>query len=106
MTYAWTVTTRPTGSKAALSSPTAVAPTFLADVAGTYVVSLTVNDGRGNSNTATARTVAKTPIFTANCASCHSTAVAQAHIAANGGLSGGGCAVCHSPGKEVFYHWY
>ena len=53
LTYAWTLTSRPAGSSAALSSATAAKPTFTADVAGTYVATLIVSDGRVNSAAAT-----------------------------------------------------
>ena len=53
LSYAWTLTARPAGSTAALSSPTSVRPTFAADLDGTYVASLTVNDGKANSAVAT-----------------------------------------------------
>jgi hypothetical protein len=46
LTYAWTLTAKPAGSAAALSSSTSPKPTFTADVAGTYVASLVVNDGK------------------------------------------------------------
>src|SRR6185369_4668020 len=36
LTYAWTMTRKPAGSTAALSSATAVSPTFVADKVGTY----------------------------------------------------------------------
>lgn len=49
LTYAWTETSRPAGSIATLSSATAVKPTFTADIAGDYVFTLVVNDGRENS---------------------------------------------------------
>lgn len=49
LTYAWTVTSVPSGSTAALSSTTAAKPTFTADKAGSYVFSLIVNDGTVNS---------------------------------------------------------
>lgn len=49
LTYAWTLTSRPVGSSAVLSSATVAKPTFTADVAGTYVASLTVNDGSSSS---------------------------------------------------------
>src|SRR5512133_722055 len=45
LTYLWAFASRPDGSAAGLSSTSAIAPTFTADVAGTYVVRLTVNDG-------------------------------------------------------------
>ncbi|MFZ4479805.1 MAG: DUF3443 family protein [Rhodoferax sp.] len=53
LTYAWTLTTRPAGSTASLSSASAVKPTFIADLAGTYVASLTVSDGKATSLAAT-----------------------------------------------------
>lgn len=49
LTYSWTLGTRPAGSAAALDAPTAVAPRFTLDVAGTYVARLVVNDGQLSS---------------------------------------------------------
>jgi len=49
LTYSWSFTSKPSGSTATLLNATAVNPTFTADVAGSYVVSLTVNDGKTNS---------------------------------------------------------
>ncbi|MDP2314432.1 MAG: PKD domain-containing protein [Pseudomonadota bacterium] len=43
--FAWTLLTRPSGSAASLSSTTSATPRFVADVAGTYEVTLTVSDG-------------------------------------------------------------
>ena len=45
ITYAWTLSARPPGSAAALSSSTVVNPTFTADLAGSYTAQLIVNDG-------------------------------------------------------------
>jgi 6-phosphogluconolactonase (cycloisomerase 2 family) len=45
LAYSWSLTSRPEGSVATLSDATALGPTFVADVAGTYVVQLIVNDG-------------------------------------------------------------
>jgi hypothetical protein len=53
LTYKWTITSKPTGSTATLSSATTVAPTFVADLAGVYVATLMVNDGKVDSNVAT-----------------------------------------------------
>ena len=47
--YSWSFTSKPAGSSAALSSATVVSPTFRADVAGSYVLNLVVNDGETNS---------------------------------------------------------
>jgi hypothetical protein len=52
LTYLWKMTSVPTGSLAALSSATSAKPTFTADLAGTYNVSLVVNDGKADSTTA------------------------------------------------------
>jgi hypothetical protein len=49
--YSWSLSTLPNGSVAILSSDTDVAPSFVADVVGTYVVSLMVNDAQENSET-------------------------------------------------------
>jgi hypothetical protein len=49
LTYSWSLTSRPGGSAAALSSASAAAPAFTADVAGAYLLSLTVSDGAATS---------------------------------------------------------
>ena len=49
--YGWTLTT-PAGSTALLSSPSAAAPTFTPDVAGSYLAALTVTDAHGLSSPA------------------------------------------------------
>ncbi len=49
LTFRWSFTSRPPGSQAALSDATLVNPTFVADVLGTYVVRLLVNDGTVDS---------------------------------------------------------
>ena len=45
LTYSWSLISVPPGSGATLVNPTAVNPTFVADMPGTYVVQLIVNDG-------------------------------------------------------------
>lgn len=44
LTWAWEILSKPTGSTAALSSPSASAPTFTVDVEGAYLIRLVVND--------------------------------------------------------------
>lgn len=62
ITYAWTLTSKPSNSSALLSLATSAKPTFTADVPGNYVASLVVNDGRVNSsNSATAQVTATVP---------------------------------------------
>jgi hypothetical protein len=45
LTYRWSFTARPEGSAAVLADASAPAPTFAADVTGTYVIQLIVRDG-------------------------------------------------------------
>ncbi len=49
LTYLWSIAAKPAGSAATLGNPTVVNPVFTPDLAGAYVVSLTVNDGRVDS---------------------------------------------------------
>ncbi|MBZ5582804.1 MAG: tripartite tricarboxylate transporter permease, partial [Acidobacteriia bacterium] len=53
LTYRWSLATRPAGSAATLNNPAAVNPTFTADLAGSYVAQLIVNDGKVDSAPAT-----------------------------------------------------
>ena len=47
ITYTWIITTKPPLSSAALTDPTSVNPTFVADLLGTYVIELFVTDDLG-----------------------------------------------------------
>lgn len=49
LAYSWSFSAIPNGSIAILSSETEIAPTFVADVIGSYVVNLTVDDTQLNS---------------------------------------------------------
>ncbi len=49
LTYSWSLLSVPEGSTASLVDATLPAPTFVADLVGTYVAQLIVNDGTGNS---------------------------------------------------------
>jgi hypothetical protein len=62
LTYQWSLVTVPPGSAAALSSLTAVKPTFTADRAGTYVAQLIVNDGKVSSAPATVQITTNPPL--------------------------------------------
>ena len=63
LTYSWTWVSRPTGSTASFSSATAAKPTFTADVSGTYVASLIVNDGKVSSDPSNVAVDASTAAF-------------------------------------------
>lgn len=51
ITFAWTVASRPTGSTASLSATNAASVSITPDVAGEYVLQVTVSDGRGGQAT-------------------------------------------------------
>jgi hypothetical protein len=50
LTFQWALISVPAGSTATLSDPAAPMPTFVADLLGTYVALLIVNDGTVNSS--------------------------------------------------------
>ena len=49
LTYSWSVDARPAGSSASIAAPSAAGITFTPDVAGTYTLNVTVNNGSLNS---------------------------------------------------------
>ncbi|MBI4691010.1 MAG: hypothetical protein HY754_12225 [Nitrospirae bacterium] len=83
LTYNWSFTSKPVGSLASLSDSTASMPTFTADVAGNYAISLTVSDGKSGSEadyvavtasssvSAVSFSAGVQPVFNNNCISCH-----------------------------------
>jgi PKD domain/IPT/TIG domain len=77
LTYSWSFLSKPAGSAAALSNLTYPQPTFYADIVGTYIVQLIVNDGTvsslpglsddpaGRTNTVTITNLDVTPLANA-----------------------------------------
>ena len=69
LTYSWAILSQPSGGTATLSSSTAAKPTFVAALAGLYVIQLIVNDGYVNSApvtmTVTANPVNQPPVVNA-----------------------------------------
>ncbi|MDT8420067.1 MAG: PKD domain-containing protein [Desulfuromonadales bacterium] len=61
LTFSWAFTSRPAGSSATLSDAAAENPTFTADLEGTYVLQLIVNDGTVNSTADAVTVIAVTP---------------------------------------------
>lgn len=59
LTYRWSLQSKPVGSTASLSSTTAVSPTFTADMDGTYIFQLIVNNGQSDSLPATVSIIPK-----------------------------------------------
>jgi hypothetical protein len=61
LTYAWSIVSRPAGSKALLSDPAAVSPTIRPDVAGDYTMQLVVTDCWGAAGAPATVTISATP---------------------------------------------
>jgi len=62
-TYAWSMLSKPSGSNAILLNDTLFNPTFVADMDGSYVMQLIVNDGTVDSTADTVTIVATTKII-------------------------------------------
>jgi chitinase len=58
LTYSWTLTTRPSGSTAALTAATTATPSLATDKVGVYEARLIVSDGGTSSNADTVRVTA------------------------------------------------
>ena len=101
LTYAWTLTSKPAGSTAALSSATSAKPTFIADLAGTYVASLTVNDGKLSSTTTTSSISAAV----LNVAPVANAGVAQNVLAGASPVNLDGSASSDANGDPLTYLW-
>ena len=53
LSYQWSITSAPDGSSASISNDTTESPTIIPDIAGTYQLSLIVNDGQVDSSSST-----------------------------------------------------
>jgi len=62
ITFAWSLTSIPTGSAVTLADPTAITQSFVADVAGDYIVQLIVSDGIDDSTPDSVVVVAAPPV--------------------------------------------
>lgn len=80
LTYTWSYVSIPAGSAAVFSSSTAVNPVFTADITGTYILNLIVNDGQVNSAPATV-TITVAPV-------CAGSRVVISQVYGGGGNTG------------------
>src|SRR5262245_55039019 len=84
LTYSWSLQSVPQGSTATLTNPASVNPTFVADLAGAYVIQLQVSDGSLTNNasvTVTASTAQGTLSFSATSLTFLSTQIGQSSAA-------------------------
>ena len=63
LSYAWSFSSRPSGSLAVFDDATSVSPSFTVDLAGSYVAGLIVNDGAEDSASATVSIEATSPVI-------------------------------------------
>lgn len=85
LNFTWTMTTTPSGSSAGIGDPTSPLPTFVADAAGRYEISLVVDDGVSSSATDIVAITASDPADDG----CFSTLPSAARQWGNGRLSAG-----------------
>jgi hypothetical protein len=98
LSYVWSILAAPSGSTATLSNSTSVLPTFVADLAGTYVVQLRASDGTVSSfNTVV--------VSTCTCVAPVSNAGAQrtTHVSSTATLDGTGSS--DASGLALSYQW-
>jgi PKD domain len=100
LNYSWNLVSKPVGSAATLSGNASAAPSFTADLPGTYVASLVVNDGIANSAPVTVTVIGTTgnavPIANAGVAQ---SVIAGAVVTLNGGGS------FDANGDPLTYSW-
>jgi len=100
LSYAWTLSARPGGSAAVLASANASKPSFTVDVAGAYVASLIVSDGKASSTAAT---------VTVNAAAANAAPVANAGpaqtVATGAQAQLSGSSSSDANGDKLTYQW-
>ena len=102
LTYSWSLSSAPNGSSAQLSSGSAVAPTFVADLDGSYTLSLTVNDGQVNSSADTVTVTAQT----ANTNQAPSAAAgSDQNVTVGASVNLDGSASTDADGDSLSYSW-
>jgi uncharacterized repeat protein (TIGR01451 family) len=99
LTYLWILNTKPAGSNAVLAGSTTSSPTFVADVAGTYVLQLLVNDGFVNSASDLVS------VSTQNNAPAANAGPDQINIPINGTVTLNGSGSQDPDGTPVTYAW-
>ncbi len=103
LNYTWEISTKPTGSAAELSSSSSATPTFIADLAGNYSLSLVVNDGEEDSapDTTSITAVASEPENTAPVANAGS----DQEVSVNNTVNLDGSGSTDADGDSLSYAW-
>jgi hypothetical protein len=97
LTYSWVFTSRPEGSSATIGNSSSAFAWFTADMAGSYVIQLTVSNGVGSSSaTVTISTVQTAPVANAG---PNQTTKVGANVVLNGSRS------TSTDGKPLSYVW-
>ncbi len=89
LVFAWSFVSMPNGSSATLTQPSSARPSFVADLAGTYVVRLIVNDGNVTSAADTV-TITATASSSSGCADPGSTLLCDSLDGSTSGNRDGG----------------
>ena len=98
LTYDWEFTSRPAGSTATLNSGTGVMATFVADVAGYYIITLTVGNGVASATASTTVSTTTPPRPVADAGADQAVAMGSTVIL-NGSKSSSGS------GSPLTYAW-
>lgn len=101
LTYKWVLQSKPASSAAVLDSLSSVKPTFVADVAGTYVATLIVNDGKINSESSSVTITASV----ANAAPVANAGNTQTIAAGAAGVMLDGSASSDANGDRLTFKW-
>jgi hypothetical protein len=99
LTYTWILNTKPAGSTAQLSATNIANPTFVADLPGTYIAQLVVNDGQINSPSDTVAITTENRAPIANAGPDQSEVPVGATVDLNGSSSN------DPDGHPITYQW-
>ena len=100
ITYQWSFLSKPAGSSATLTGPTTAKPSFLADVAGNYILQLVVTDSVGTASSPAEVTVSFSDVApVANVSASPSSTVVGGSVTLNGSKS------TDTDGVPLTYQW-